>query len=86
MEVFDEESGNPPYIPDAWAKYTDGLQALYDVKPKLYLESLKDDKEECAKWTQREQVIKAFCEKNGLEYMILTEDEIFGTRYKNIEF
>ena len=86
VQIPNETPGSPPYIPDAWAKYGDMRQALYDVKPESFFESLKEDVEEQSRWTTRERTIRAYCEKNGLEYLVVTENEIFSIRQRNVEF
>ena len=80
-----EDEGGP-YIPDTWAKFKDGIQYLFDVKTQDYLDSLKKNDELNIKWVRRVRYIEKFCQNNDLKYMITTDKEIFGVRYKNVEF
>ncbi len=75
-----------PYIPDAWAKFSDGTQFIFDVKHQDYLNSLENDPKKFKRWKIRTECVKRFCEKQGLYYAIITDNEIWNERFKNVQF
>ena len=85
VEIPNEHNNGKPYVPDAWAKFRDGKQFIFDVKHQDYLDSLKNDPEKAKKWNLRIKCIKDFC-KNGLHYEIITDNEIWNERFKNVQF
>jgi putative transposase len=74
------------YIPDAWGKFIDGTQFIFDVKYQEYLNALEENPEEVKKWKARTECIEEFCNKDGLLYMIVTDAEIRTERLNNVQF
>jgi putative transposase len=79
------EKGKGVYIPDAWARFNDGKECIFDVKHHIFFESIKHDAEKAKKWELRKDCIKRYCDKNRLLYLIITSDEIFRNRLDNIQ-
>ena len=46
------------YYPDAWAKFNDGKQYIYDVKHNTFFKSISNDPEKLMKWNKRIHTIK----------------------------
>jgi len=74
------------FVPDTWAKFRDGKQFIFDVKHQDYFASLKNDPEKAENWNLRAECVKDFCERNGLFYELVTDDEIWSVRYENVNF
>lgn len=74
------------YYPDAWAKFRDGKQVIFDVKHTLFFESLRNDPDKASKWKKRKKIVKQYCKNNGLDYIIVTEKEIRRERMQNVLF
>lgn len=86
VKIERKNSKRTPYIPDAWAKFIDGTQVIFDAKHQDFLDSLKDDLEKKMNWEERVKIVEEFCKKNGLLYEIVTDKEIWNQRYENVEF
>jgi len=67
----DTGKGNP-YIPDVWARFTDGTECIFDVKHHTFFDSIKRNTEKARKWEVREKCVRNYCEKNQLLYLIVT--------------
>lgn len=67
------------YVPDVWAKFTDGRQFLFDVKHATYFEKLARDPKEAEWWNNRVKTVRKYCDKNGLGYEIFTDVERIGS-------
>ena len=55
------------YVPDAWAKFNDGHQFLFDVKHATYFEKFTKDPKEAELWNNRVKTVREYCDKNGLK-------------------
>ena len=74
------------YIPDAWAKFQDGTEFVFDVKFHTFFEDLPLDPEKETNWKDRTNCIEGFCRTKGLNYMILTDSELRHDRFENVLF
>lgn len=74
------------YYPDAWAKFRDGKQVIFDVKHTLSFESLRNDPDKASKWKKRKRTVEQYCKNNGLDYIIVTDKEIQRERLQNVHF
>ena len=86
IKILNTEKKGISYYPDTWAKFKDGTQFLFDIKHQDFLDSLKNNPEKALKWNQRFKCIKNYCDKNGLFYDIITENEIWNERHENVDF
>lgn len=86
VEIFNKNRKGKPYVPDAWAKFKDKTQYIFDVKHQDYLDSLKSNKEKLKKWNNRYRIVKEYCDNNGLLYMVVTNNEIWNERHENVDF
>jgi len=76
--------GNP-YVPDAWTRFKDGTECIFDVKHHTFFNSIKRNPEKAKKWELRKKSVTTYCDKNQLLYLIVTDDEIYGNRLTNIQ-
>lgn len=74
------------YVPDAWAKFRDGTEYLFDVKFHTFFEELPVDPEEEANWKERLRCIKDFCKDRGLCHEVVTDYELRTERFENVLF
>ncbi len=86
IEIPNPNQAGTKYIPDAWAKFIDGTQYLYDVKFHTFFEDLSRDPQKEAKWKDRSQIIENFCRIRSLSYKILTDNDLRSERLENILF
>lgn len=85
IKVKNESGKGTPYVPDAWARFKDGMEYIIDVKHHTFFNSIKRDPKKAKKWELRKKCVETYCSKLGLLYLIITDDEIFGNRLDNIQ-
>jgi hypothetical protein len=84
IKILPKSKKGNSYVPDTWAKFNDGTQYIFDVKHQSYLESLKEDQEKAKKWDNRYDGVKEYCNQYGINYMVVTDNEIWNERQENL--
>ncbi len=71
----DKEGNERNYIPDFLVVLNNGLKILIEIKPKRLRFSLRN--------FEKSLYGRKYCYKNGLKYVLLTEDELFSKQAKS---
>ena len=85
VKIENKSGKGNPYVPDAWARFMDGSECIFDVKHHTFFNSIKKHPEKAMKWESRKNCVQNYCDRNNLVYQIVTDKEIFTDRLYNIQ-